>query len=209
MTTSMAELLSRLLEPDERAALLGDIEERGESGYEALRDVASLVARRQAGLWKDWRPWLALAALVFPLAVALGRTSMRTAHTSAIYFWMYFDNWDWDLLKNTGFRYNTPRVALDFTVEYLKLIVLSWAAGRLLAWVGRRAIPIHALLFSLAVLATPFPQPLSRPVVAVSNAPVFALTFYHAVFPWIVQVTLVVLPALWGMRQGARKESLL
>jgi hypothetical protein len=208
MTRRLAESLARLLEPDERQAVLGDIAESGESAIEALRDVLGLVARRQAALWKGTRPWLALFGLVIPLAVALGRASMRTAHTSAIYFWMYFNNWDWDLLRNPAFRFNTRQVGQHFALSYLQLIVLSWAGGRVLAWAGRRAAPVHALLFSLAVLATPFPQPLSRGPAVESNAPVFALVFYQTVFPWILQTALVLLPALWAMRQAARKENL-
>ena len=34
--------------------------------------------------------------------------------------------------------------------------------------------------------------------------PVNALTFYRVMFPLIVQAVLVLLPALWGMREGAR-----
>ena len=35
------------------------------------------------------------------------------------------------------------------------------------------------------------------------NVPVFELTFYRLIFPLIVQAVLVVVPALWGLRQGA------
>jgi len=35
------------------------------------------------------------------------------------------------------------------------------------------------------------------------NAPFFELTFYRLIFPLIVQTVLVVVPALWGLRQGA------
>jgi hypothetical protein len=202
----ITESLSNLLEQDERAVVLGDIEESGEPAAQALRDVLGLVLRRQASLWKGARQWWTLFALVIPLGVVLGTASMRTAHTGAIYFWLYANNWDWELARSSAFQHNLLQFGTKFALSFLQLFLLSWASGLLLASIGRRATPANTALFCLAVLATPFPQPLSRPVVAAVNAPVFALPFYHAVFPWIVQAALVLLPSLWGMGQGARKE---
>ena len=51
--------VSRVLEPDERNAVLGDFAESGITSGKALRDLFSLVVRRQAALYKDWRPWAA------------------------------------------------------------------------------------------------------------------------------------------------------
>ena len=46
----LADRVSRLLEPDEREAVRGDLEETGAAGGKALRDVLGLAARRQAAL---------------------------------------------------------------------------------------------------------------------------------------------------------------
>jgi hypothetical protein len=43
---SLVEILSRMLEPDERDAVRGDLAESRETGGQALRDVLGLVARR-------------------------------------------------------------------------------------------------------------------------------------------------------------------
>ena len=80
---------SRLLEPDEREAVRGDLAESGETGGQALRGVLGLVVRRQVALWKHWRPWLALIGLVVPLGMLLTLTSRATANGSAIYVWRY------------------------------------------------------------------------------------------------------------------------
>src|SRR5450759_2133589 len=64
MTWSLVETICRLLEPDERQAVLGDLAESGETGIRALAAVAGLVTRRQLGLWKSWRPWVALLGLL-------------------------------------------------------------------------------------------------------------------------------------------------
>jgi hypothetical protein len=60
LAARLVEMLSRMLDSDERLALRGDLEESGETGLQAVWDVLGLVARQQAALWKDWRPWLAL-----------------------------------------------------------------------------------------------------------------------------------------------------
>ena len=66
----LAEFLSCALEPDEREAVLGDIEESQE-GLRGLFDVLGLVVRRQAALWMNWQPWLVLIGLVVPFAFLL------------------------------------------------------------------------------------------------------------------------------------------
>ena len=72
------DLFSRLLEADERDAVRGDLTESGASGGRALRDVLGLVVRRQAALWVDWRPWLALLGVVVTLGLLLSHVSSRS-----------------------------------------------------------------------------------------------------------------------------------
>jgi hypothetical protein len=61
---------SQLLEPGERDAVNGDLEEAGESGWRALLDVLGLVVRRQAALWRHFGgtgvPGLPLLDLLCP-----------------------------------------------------------------------------------------------------------------------------------------------
>jgi hypothetical protein len=64
---SSVDIVSRLLEADEREAVRGDLTEAGASGGRALCDVLGLVVRRQAALGMDWRPWLALRGIVAPV----------------------------------------------------------------------------------------------------------------------------------------------
>jgi hypothetical protein len=58
--------VSRFLEPAEREAVQGDLIEAGESGWQAARAVLGLLLRRQAELWRNWRPWLAAFGLAVP-----------------------------------------------------------------------------------------------------------------------------------------------
>jgi hypothetical protein len=197
----LVDSVSRMLESGEREAVCGDLAESGETAGQALRGVLGLVVRRQAALWKHWRPWLAL--LIVPLGMPLGLVSMRTADHSAIYIWLYANNWDWAFLANAGFRHDLVRFSAIVLASWLTLICCSWTSGLLLASLSRRAIPVNGALFCLVLLSANFLG--ARPMRYFdNNAAVFALTFYRLMFPPLVQLVLVLLPSLWGMRQGFR-----
>jgi len=53
----LVEVAARLLEGDERNAVLGDLQEASETAWYGLFGVLGLVFRRHAQLWKSWRPW--------------------------------------------------------------------------------------------------------------------------------------------------------
>jgi hypothetical protein len=56
---SLVEVAGRLLDRRERDAVLGDLQEAGESVWRALLAIAGLAARRQWELCAGWQPWLA------------------------------------------------------------------------------------------------------------------------------------------------------
>ena len=85
----LVDTTARVLEPDERDAVLGDFAESGEAGGRALRGLLGLVIRRQAVLWKNWQPWLVLVSLLVPLAWLLSIAAKLTAGLSAVYVWSY------------------------------------------------------------------------------------------------------------------------
>ena len=210
----LAGAASRMLRPDEREAALGDIAEEGASGSEALRDVLGLVVRRQAEAWKVWRPWLALLGLVLPLGSLLTLMSQRTADGSAIYLWLYVNNWNPMFFENASFRHDLIGVCMGFLASYLMLSCGSWAAGLALGFLSRGAIAINGALFFLISLVAELPGAPLRHIALVpvfsrgrdfdNNAAVFELTFYRVALPLIVQGVLVLLPAFWGMRHGRR-----
>ena len=68
---SLVDAVALLLERDERDAVLGDLLEAGASAWRGLPDVLGLVVRRQAFLWRSWRPWLAAFALALPGSLLL------------------------------------------------------------------------------------------------------------------------------------------
>jgi hypothetical protein len=210
----LVDLLSRTLEPDEQDAVRGDFAESGETAGSALRDLVGLVVRRQAALWNRWRPWLALVGLIVPLGMLLSVVSRVTANQGATYIWLYANNWDWALLKDTAFWYEfADSVALVF-VSSLTLVCWSWTAGFLLGSITRRIVWVYGALFCFILLfggllgaprylAYFLEYNIHRPLPSETDDPIFALAFYRQMLPLIVQALLVAVPSLWGMRQSA------
>lgn len=210
----LVDKVSRILEPTERDAVRGDLAESGETGRQALRDVLGLVVRRQAALWHDARPWLVLVGLVAPLGLLVSLISTRLAGPSATYVWMYFNNSDWALLQHRAFWIVLGQTIAFVFPQILALVCLSWTIGLALGALARRTIPVTGALFCLALLfgeyvAVPRYTELQLHVILGPSPPhlhdedpVFALAFYKAMFPLLVQIVLVLLPSLWGMYKG-------
>ncbi len=200
-----------MLAPDERDAVRGDFAEAGESGGRALCDVLGLVVRRQTSLWKDWRPWLALVGLIVPLGVLLSIVSRVTAGVSATYIWLYANNWDWALLKDTAFWYGFAGSLTLVFIPCLTLVCWSWTAGFVLGSISRRTVPAFGVLFCLMLVfggLLDVPRYLAyflpyRPLFPETDDPVFALAFYRVMLPLLVQAVLAAVPSLRGMRQAA------
>ena len=75
------ELLAHGLSASDRETVLGDLEEAGETGSQALLSVAGLVIWRQLSVWRDWRPWLAAFGLAMPASFLLMGFSVSIAQT--------------------------------------------------------------------------------------------------------------------------------
>ena len=198
--------LSGVLEPDERDVVQGDFAESGVTGGQALRELLGLVARRQAAVWLDWRPWLVLLAIVVPLAMVLSLGSQRTAAHSSVPIWMYLNNWTTAYLDSPGARQDLVSNSVAVFKQFLMLAAWSWASGFALGSVSRRTIPVNGALFCLVVLLPGLCQALPawnyRSSFGVPSA------FYRAIFPLIVQTVAVLLPAVWGMYQGLRSAKI-
>jgi hypothetical protein len=76
---SLVEAAAQLLGRDEREVVLGDLLEAGENVWRGLIDVLGLVVRRQAGLWKSWRPWVAGFGLALPGSLLLMGSSISVS----------------------------------------------------------------------------------------------------------------------------------
>jgi hypothetical protein len=76
---SLLQVVVRLLEREEREAVLGDLLEAREDAWEALLGLLGLLLRRQALLWKNWRPWLAGFGVALPSSFLLMGASLSVS----------------------------------------------------------------------------------------------------------------------------------
>lgn len=207
----VVEPVSRFLEHDEREAVLGDLEESRQTGPRALLDVLDVVIRRQARLWMGWRPWLVLFGMILPIGMLLSILSRQTSDRSAVYLWMYANNWDAALTHNPGFWRLFAESMASVFIAYLTLACWSWSGGFVLGSLSRAMSALNSLLLSLILF---FGEIIGAPRYSAfvheklfaglrlpdSNAAVFELGIYRVVLPVIVQIVLVAIPALWGFR---------
>ena len=190
----LADLAATLLEPQERDVVRGDLAECGVNGWRAFHEVLGLVARRQAALWSDWRPWIAVIAIVVPIGLMLSYASRWWADAYAIDIQIYTQLWDISYLKYPGWPRELALVFWSGTISAAALAGWSWACGYVLASLSRRtvwtAIALLALILFLGTLGTA--------TIARANAGAFTGHFFGVVFPRLIRFFLVMLPALWG-----------
>ncbi len=182
----LVDIVCRALDARERQVVQGDLAELAPSGARALCEVVGLAVRRQAALWKDWRPWLALLGIVGPAGVGFIYFSSVLHGSYELYSWILqnYSTIDPDILEDTGLtlRRGIPRVISCFVL----LVSWSWTGGFAMASLARRSAWLHGALLcgvwvGLAISARPAPGRLWW---------LFLLLF------------------LWGMRQGLRRGCL-
>ncbi|MBV8114394.1 MAG: hypothetical protein JO300_06600 [Silvibacterium sp.] len=167
-------LVSKLLERDERDAVLGDLLEGDESGWRGMLDVSGLVFRRQAALWKSPRPWLAAFVVTFPCSYLLMRVSISVTCT-------------YERLVNHKLYACWPTGHEGFPLLLCHLVLLiawSWSGGYIVGSVSRRTLWMSAAL-SVAPVA-------------------FCLCMSGPGFPSRVCLFLFLLPAIFGVQRGLR-----
>lgn len=134
---------ARLLDADEREAVLGDLEEVGETSWRGLIDIFGLIARRQAGHWKNWRPWLAAFGLALPCSFALMGFSLSVSRSYL------------DLIGPTIFNATGITVGYGFFLLLCNLLLLgawSWTGGFVIGSLSRRTLWVSAALSFLPCL---------------------------------------------------------
>jgi hypothetical protein len=139
------ELAAQLLDHDESEAVLGDLVESGESWWRDLLDISGLIVRRQAELWKSWRPWLASFGLALPASFLLMGFSLGVTRS----------------FRHTG-EAGLPLLA----VRILLLGTWSWTGGYVVAAMSKRTLWLSVVscclpcLFCLARFRVPsLPSP--------------------------------------------------
>jgi hypothetical protein len=136
-------LASKLLERDERDAVLGDLQETNERAWRGFLDVFGLVLRRQAGLWKDSRPWLAGFAVALPCSYLLTTVSISVSCTYQRLVNHKVYGWHWPT-GNEGFPLLMCHIFL--------LIAWSWCGGYIVGSTSRRTLWASAILSVIPAL---------------------------------------------------------
>jgi len=182
----LTDLVSRLLEPDDRTAVLGDFAESGEAAWQALCGVAGLVVRRQSELWKHGGPWIAPVSLVAPLVILFLTPAFRTISwigQQVVTFW------------HMGVRYETGLPAGQDTIRMvcsiLLVIVWAWSGGFGLGLLAHRTAWQHPVVLASLFLF------LLR-IMESTSAPPLALVWFT------VWTSLVFAPFLLGVWRGSR-----
>jgi len=191
------DLLCQMLEPDERAAVRGDLTESGETGGRALVGVLGLVLRRQAALWRVWQPWAVLVGIAVPLGWSLGLVSWDLSHRSANHILSYARQWN-----NPIIREDFPGFAETTLISWLSVSCVSWISGFGLGFMSRRTVPINGALYGSAMLL----GYVANPHLLTGThywTPASGFTPYYGLFLTVLAVV-VVLPSVLGIRQGLR-----
>ena len=190
----LADAALQFLDAGERDAVRGDLAECGAGGWRALREVLGLVVRRQAACWMECQPWLAVVAIVLPIGLMLSHASRWWAD-DAVFTTLQYRLLEWSRVGNPGWRSDLFLPAWAALTCGASLAGWSWTSGYVLASLSRRAVWITVGLFALVV----FLGTLGTTTIVRTHSGVFAEHFFAVVFPRLVRVGLVLLPALWGM----------
>jgi hypothetical protein len=169
----LVESAARLLEPDERESVLGDLMEAGESAWRGLLGIIGLVIRRQMDLWRGWRPWLAGFGVALPNSSLLMGVSLSVS-------WSYMRLLCPELLAQASL--SKPSAFFVLLWQAVLLIGWSWTGGFVVGSVSRRTLWASTLLCYSPCL--------------------FCLTRFRVGSLPRFSILLFLLPAFWGAHRG-------
>jgi hypothetical protein len=171
----LVESAARLLDRDEREPVLGDLVEADESTWRGLRGVFGLVVRRQADLWKSWRPWIAGFGVALPNSFLLMGVSLSLT-------WSYMRLVCPELLAKAALT--RPSGLLVLLWQALLLTGWSWTSGFVVGTVSRRTLWASVLLCFSPCL--------------------FCLSRFRVESLSRLCLLLFLLPAIWGVYRAMR-----
>jgi hypothetical protein len=172
---SLVQFATRFLNNEERETVLGDLAEAHEGAWQGFFGVLGLVARRQAQLWKNWRPWLAGFGVALPSSFLLMGASLSLS-------WSYQRLLCPELLRATSLTRGSGLVVLLY--QGLLLIGWSWAVGFVVGSTSKKTIWASTLLCYAPCL--------------------FCLLRYRNDSIPRICLLLFLVPAIWGLYGGLR-----
>jgi len=195
-------VLALALEPAERDVVLGDVSESCEGLGAAMHDLLGLIVRRPAGLWRTWRPWLALFGVSCLAGVPLSRIAFRLNVGFGQQLMAYY---------KYGVHFETGLTARQDWVFLLclacALVGWSWTCGFVLGSLSGRAVWLTWLVFYLAVLdAAAARFVMTGNLILRDPRPLRLLL--SATLPLSIAALLFLFPALFGAFVGVRRRVL-
>jgi len=172
---SLLALSARLLESDEREAVLGDLAEVGHGAWRSAGEVLGLVMRRQVLLWTGWRPWLAALGVALPGTLLLMGASLSISCTYE------------RLTRGQMFGACAPtghEGPLLLACHIALLLIWAWTSGFVVGSVSRATLWV-----SVAVCLSPC---------------LYCLSKFHESSVSAACLYLFLPPAILGARQGLR-----
>jgi len=198
----LVDILSGMLDADERQAVRGDLAESGDCAGRALRDVLGLIARRQIGIWKQWQPWLALLGVVCLAGVPLSRILFRFNVDLSQQLMAY---------QQYGVHFGTllaPQQDMAFLLCLaVALLVWLWTCGFVLGSLSGRAIWFTGSAFYLMVLDSTWVRFALSGNIILRNAGLLRL-FVAATVPLNIATLLFLLSGLCGALLGMHRRVL-
>lgn len=143
----LLDILSGMLDADERQAVRGDLAESGENIVRATGGVLGLIVRRQIGLWTEWQPWLALLGVACLAGLPLSRILLRFNVDLSQQLMAY---------RIYGVHFGTllsPQQDIAWLLCLaIALLLWSWTCGFVLGSLSGRAVWLPWSVFYLMVL---------------------------------------------------------
>ena len=198
----LVDILSRMLDADERQAVRGDLAESGECIGRALRDVLGLIGRRQIGLWTEWQPWLALLGVACLTGLPLSRIAFRLNVDLGQQLMAYYTYG-----VHSGTLLTAQQDMAWLLCLAIALLLWSWTCGFVLGSLSGRAVWLTWSVFYLMVLDFALVRfMLSGNMILRDPQPLRLLM--AATLPLNPATFLFSLSALWGAFMGVRRRVL-
>ncbi|HTH54237.1 MAG TPA: hypothetical protein VL495_09815 [Edaphobacter sp.] len=175
LSSTTLDLVSRLLAPTEREAVLGDLTELHITGWSSVTGVLNLYLRRRLALWKSWRPWLAAFGLAIPSSLLLMGLSVSIAQSG--------QRWINTNLLSASHLSLGPGLALLLS-NIVLLVAWSFTGAFVMGSISRRTVRIS---------------------IALSFIPcAFCLARFRVESLSRLCLLLFIIPAAWGLIHGLR-----
>jgi hypothetical protein len=130
---SMVEFVARLLEPNDREVVLGDLAESDANAWACFNSVLGFIAQQQFEPWRSWRPWLA-GSVALPGGLLLLGVSFGLSVDSLS-------------LHHAGTMQRT------IILEALLMIAWAWTSGFMVGSLSRRTRWMSAALCTIPCLS--------------------------------------------------------